>query len=195
MYRVKVPAMLKRYCKKGVFKNASKAVFLPKIAFRKTLLSGWVEIFVACYWCRWKVQDMTVRVVFFILKLVRKFLSDDELNTAWNREKIAMSQGFARYWVTLLSPSSCLPWRARTSSTFTSTARGSAKTYDYKRPLFAQKSENTLAIHHTNLFWFNTVIWIILHVLGNNAHWNEEQHLVKCFTVLRDLYSFTRPFQ
>ena len=46
---------------------------------------------------------MTVRVVFFILKLVRKFLSDGELNTAWNREKIALSQGFARYWVTLLS--------------------------------------------------------------------------------------------
>ena len=62
-------------------------MFLPKIAFRKTLLSRWVEIFVACYWCRWKVQDMTVRVVFFILKLVRKFLSDGESNTAWNREK------------------------------------------------------------------------------------------------------------
>ena len=45
---------------------------------------------------------MIVRVVFFILKLVREFLSDGELNTAWNREKIAMSQGFARYWVTLL---------------------------------------------------------------------------------------------
>ena len=44
---------------------------------------------------------MIVRVVFFILKLVREFLSDGELNTAWNREKIAMSQGFARYWVTL----------------------------------------------------------------------------------------------
>ena len=76
-------------------------MFLPKIAFRKPLLSGWVETFVAWYWCRWKVQDMAVRVVFFILKLVRKFLSDSELNTAWNREKIAMSQGFARYWVTL----------------------------------------------------------------------------------------------
>ena len=34
--------------------------------------------------------------------LVRKFLSDGELNTAWNREKIVMSQGFARYWVTLI---------------------------------------------------------------------------------------------
>ena len=77
-------------------------MFLSKIAFRKSLLFGWVEKFVACYWCRWKVQDMTVRVVFFILKLVRKFLSDGELNTAWNREKISMSQGFARYWVTLL---------------------------------------------------------------------------------------------
>ena len=78
-------------------------MFLPKIAFRKTLLSEWVETFVACYWCRWKVQDMIVRVVFFILKLVREFLSDGELNTAWNREKIAMSQGFARYWVTLIA--------------------------------------------------------------------------------------------
>ena len=93
---------VKTLLQKRRFKNASKAVFLPKIAFRKFLLSGWVETFVACYWCRWKVQDMTVRVVFFILKLVRKFLSDGELNTAWNREKIAMSQGFARYWVTLL---------------------------------------------------------------------------------------------
>ena len=77
-------------------------MFLQKIVFRNTLLCGWVEIFVAFYWCRWKVQDMTVRVVFFILKLVRKFSRDGELNTAWNREKIAMSQGFARYWVTLL---------------------------------------------------------------------------------------------
>ena len=92
---------VKTLLQKRRFKNASKAVFLPKIAFRKFLLSGWVETFVACYWCRWKVQDMTVRVVIFILKLVRKFMSDGELNTAWNREKIAMSQGFARYWVTL----------------------------------------------------------------------------------------------
>ena len=45
---------------------------------------------------------MTVRVVFFILKLVRKFWSAGDLNTAWNREKIAMSQGFACYWVTVI---------------------------------------------------------------------------------------------
>ena len=77
-------------------------MFLPKIAFRNFLLFGWVETFVACYWYRWKVQDMTVWVVFFILKLVCKFLSDGELNTAWNREKNAMSQGFTRYWVTLV---------------------------------------------------------------------------------------------
>ena len=96
-------------------------MFLPKIAFRKPLLSGWVETFVACYWCRWKVQDMAVRVVFFILKLVRKFLSDGELNTTWNREKIAMSHVPSEplYTYTVYLPSigsisiACIKWKTR----------------------------------------------------------------------------------
>ena len=96
MYVVK----LKKTCglktllqKKSVFKNVSSTVFLPKIVFRKTLLCGWVETFVPCFWCRW---SRTLAFVWYF-SFQNWFGNFDwlwvENHTAWNPEKkIAMSQ-------------------------------------------------------------------------------------------------------
>ena len=92
----KDPSSLKTLLQKRRFLNSAKnsANFWAKVAPRETSLYTWVEIFLQCFSCRYKGQDMGFHVVYFISWLVSQLLRGGELNMTWNREKNAFFTTF-----------------------------------------------------------------------------------------------------
>ena len=101
--------------------------FYRKLRSERLYLVSW-NICTAMFMLLWS-PGQELPWLFFLLEMICRFVSNGDFNTAWNRDKIAMSQGFVQRWVTVLQDPWCCTftvnslrlidaiWRHRSGST------------------------------------------------------------------------------